>query len=104
MLHHTPTDDRDDAARAGGSFDAPSPELARLLAMVRTQVTQYVAQRREAGAPIERVLPEVKSLVRASQVAERWDDPRGTLMTQVVRWVIGAYYDEPELMHVPRFY
>jgi hypothetical protein len=104
MLQRPPNDHEDDAVQAAGPYDAPSPELARLLAMVRTEVTRYVVARRGVGAPIERVLPEVKCLVRASQVYERWDDPRDTLMTQVVHWVIGAYYDEPALAHVPRFY
>jgi hypothetical protein len=104
MIQRPPHDPEDQAGQAADPYDVPSPELARLLAMVRAEVTRYVAARREAGAPIERVLPEVKCLVRASQVHERWDDPRDTLMTQVVRWVIGAYFDEPELLHVPRFY
>ena len=86
------------------ALDEPTPELLRVLSRLRTQLTRYVARRRAAGVPIERVLPEVKCLVRESQSVERWADPAGTLMAQIVRWSITAYYDEPELRHVPRFY
>ena len=86
------------------ALDEPTPELLRVLTRLRTQLTRYVARRRAAGVPIERVLPEVKCLVRESQSVERWADPEGTLMSQIVRWSITAYYDEPELRHVPRFY
>ena len=86
------------------AIDEPTPELLRVLTRLRTQLTRYVVRRRTAGVPIERVLPEVKCLVRESQSVERWADPAGTLMAQIVRWSITAYYDEPELRHVPRFY
>ena len=86
------------------ALDEPTPELLRVLTRLRTQLTRYVSRRRAAGVPIERVLPEVKCLVRESQSVERWADPAGTLMAQIVRMSITAYYDEPELRHVPRFY
>jgi hypothetical protein len=86
------------------ALDEPTPELRRVLLRLRTQLTHYVARRRAAGVPIERVLPEVKCLVRESQSVERWADPAGALMAQIVGWSITAYYDEPELRHVPRFY
>jgi hypothetical protein len=88
----------DDAVRA------PTPELVRLLEHLRSTVVLYVCDRRAQGAPVERVLPEVKALVREAASCEPWYDPSETLLGQVVRWVIEAYFDEPELSHVPRFY
>ncbi len=82
--------------------DAPSLELVRLLAHLRSTVTRYVSERRAAGVPVERVIPEVKGLVRAAVSCEGWFDPADTLMAQVVRWAITAYYGQPELAHVPR--
>ena len=84
--------------------DEPSPELLRLLAHLRSTVTTYVIARRDEGAPIERVVPEVKCLVRESESCEGWRDPSDALLAQVVRWSIEAYDDEPSLPHVPRFY
>jgi hypothetical protein len=84
--------------------EAPSGELVRRLAHLRSTLTRYVSERRDAGIPVERVLPEVKALVREAATAEPWSDPADALMGQVVRWTITAYYDQPELDHVPRFY
>jgi hypothetical protein len=77
----------------------------RLLGNLRSTVDGHVRERREAGLPVERVLREVKGLVREASVLEGWFDPAAadTLMAQVVRWTIMAYYDEPERAHVPRF-
>ena len=94
------------ARRAGVREEAsaePSAELVRLLAHLQATVAGYVHERREAGGPVERVLPEVKALVREASALERWFDPADALMAQVVRWTITAFYDEPELAHVPRF-
>jgi hypothetical protein len=81
-----------------------SPELVRLLEQLRATVTSYVERRRGAGAPVERVLPEVKALVRAAEPCIEWPYERGVFTARVVRWAIEAYYDQPELRHVPRFY
>jgi hypothetical protein len=64
----------------------------------------FVRRRQSEGLPIERVLPEVKCLVREAASCERWVDPGDTLTARTVRWAIEAYYDQPELRHVPRFY
>lgn len=91
-------------ADAGGTLDAPSAELVRLLGHLRSAVDDHVRERREAGLPVERVLREVKGHVRDASALRGWFDPADSLMARAVRWTIMAYYDEPELAHVPRFY
>jgi hypothetical protein len=58
--------------------------------------------------PVERVLPEVKCLVREAESCEGWRDPSDALMAHAVRWSIeayyGAYHDAPALRHVPSVY
>jgi hypothetical protein len=85
-------------------LDAPSAELVRRLAHLRSTIDRYVRERREAGLSVERVVGEVRCLVRETESCEAWRDPADTLMAQAVRWTIEAYYDDPELAHVPRFY
>jgi hypothetical protein len=89
---------------AAEPFGEPSPELVRLLGHLQSTVTRFVHERREAGAAVERVIPEVKGLVREAASCEGWVDPADTLTAQVVRWTITAYHDEPELAHGPLFY
>jgi hypothetical protein len=72
-----------------------SADLTGLLEQLRTAVVCYVGERREAGAPIQRVLPEVKALVREAVAYEGWHDPAAALMPQVVGWTIAAFYDAP---------
>lgn len=75
---------------------APEPlpsELARLLAALRASVAVYVCNCRRAGAPIWRVLPDVKALVRESVGGSQSDDTLAPLLTTVVGWTIAAYYD-----------
>lgn len=91
-------------AAPGDGEPEPAGELARLVAHLQSTVTSYVRERRREGVPVERVIPEVKCLVREAESCEGWRDPADTLMAQVVRWSIQAYYDEPALQHVPRFY
>jgi hypothetical protein len=92
---------RDEADAHAHPDDAPSPELLRRLAHLRATVTRYVWGRRAAGVPVERVLPEVKGLVREAMAREGWCDPSDTLLAPVVRWAITAYVERPELAHVP---
>jgi hypothetical protein len=89
-------------ADAGGAIQTPSAELVRLLGHLRSTVRRYVRARRGAGVPVERVLPEVKGLVREASALEGWFDSADTLMAQVVRWSITAYDDEPEPAHARR--
>ena len=86
-----------------GSVDAPSPELLRSLAHLRATVTRLARERRGAGVPVERVIPEVKQLVREAAAGEGSLHAGGTLAAQVVTWTISAYYDRPEPAHVARF-
>jgi hypothetical protein len=90
---------------AAGDAAAPgerSPELDRLLAHLRATVARYVVGRHDAGAPIERVLPEVKGMVREAAACEAWYDADDTLMRQVVGWTIAAYYDGAAAPEPPR--
>jgi hypothetical protein len=73
-----------------------SADLVVLLDQLRTAVAHYVSERRRAGAPIERVLPDVKALVRKAVAYEGWYDAAEPLMRQVVGWTIAAFYDQPE--------
>jgi hypothetical protein len=73
----------------------PSADLVGLPDRLRTAIARYVAGRRLAGAPIERVLPEVKAFVRETVAYEGWHDPAEALMQQVVGWTIAAFYDGP---------
>ena len=87
-----------------GTDPASSAALVRLLDHLRSTVAAYVTGRRADGAPIERVLPEVKCLAREAASCEQWYDPADTLMKQVVRWTIDAYYDQPDRRHAPRLH
>ena len=80
-------------ARADAAHDGSAATLAQLLGDVRTVVACYVHERRAAGVPVERVLVAVKALVREARAIERWDDPDGALMAQVVGWTIASYFD-----------
>jgi hypothetical protein len=83
-------------AGAAAVAAAPSPALVGHLGHLRATLTRYVGERRDAGAPVERVLPEVKDLVREAAARELWFDTDDALMGQVVRWTIAAYYADPE--------
>lgn len=85
------------APAGGGTGTAtPSRALEQLLEQLRATLACFVEARRAAGAPVERVIPEVKALVREAAAHERWYDPTEQLMTQVVRWTIAAYYGTSE--------
>jgi hypothetical protein len=86
---------------AGATVD-PSPALVGHLGHLRATVTRYVGERRDAGAPVERVLPEVKDLVREAATRELWFETAEALVRQVVRWTITAYYDHPSPSDGPR--
>ena len=68
-------------------------ELADLLADLHLCVINYVYRRRAEGASVERVLPEVRCLVREAESCERWNDPDDLLVTQAERWSREAYAD-----------
>ena len=78
--------------------------LAESLAVLRAAVAGHVAARRTDGVPLERVLGEVSGLVARAELLEGSSDELGILLTQVRRWSLDAYFDEPELQNAPRFY
>ena len=80
--------------RAPGDADAGSDRVLFVrLAELRTAVAAYVARRRGQGAPVQRVLPEVKVLVREAIAHDvTAHEVEATLREQVVRWAIEAYY------------
>ena len=77
----------DDAARPA------SPALPEGLVGLREAVASYVGQRRCQVAPVERVLAEVKALVRRAEGSDLSREATDALMPQVVRWGILAFYD-----------
>lgn len=66
--------------------------LADGLAGLRATVTAYVDRRRGEGAPVQRVLPEVKTLTRTAAGRDLEYEAATALLDQVVRWSIEAYY------------
>lgn len=92
------------AARPVRVGRAAAREPVGRLVHLRAVLAEHVGARRADDAPVEQVLREVRALVREAEAAEGASDPSGVLATPVVRWSIGAYFDAPELRHVPRFY
>jgi hypothetical protein len=84
--------------------DEPVADLVRCRGHLRTSVADYVGTLRRGGVPVERTLEKVQLLVREVEAGEGWADTTDALMTHVVRWSIQAYYDDPALHGVPRFY
>jgi hypothetical protein len=72
-----------------------TPELAGLLVRLRETVARYVAERRADGACLERVLPEVRCIVREAESADGGFAASEALMRQVLRWAAAAYDDAP---------
>jgi hypothetical protein len=81
-----------------------SPTLAVELQEAQAHVVRYVSRRRNEGASIERLQAELHLLVRDATSYDGRLDRTETLTQAVVRWAVSAYYDEPALRHVPRFY
>ena len=82
----------------------PLADLMRSRPQLRASVADYVDTLRRGGVPVERTLEKVQYLVREVEAVEGFDDARGELMSSVVRWSIEAYYDDPALRGVPRFF
>jgi len=89
------------SAMSGEPFAGASPELLRRFELVRSAAGRYACERRDEGAPAERVAHEMRRLVQEAAHAG-WIDRADTLTAQVVRWTIAAYHDSPNLAHVPR--
>jgi hypothetical protein len=83
-------------ARAESLIDASEPavrESHALRAQLQTSVTAYVRRLRADGLPSERMLVQVKSVVRDATPPELDVDEARELMEDVVRWSVEAYYD-----------
>lgn len=76
---------------------------ARRLRQLRATVRDYVEHRRDEGASMARLVPELTVLVRQVE-PDAPPDAADHLLGRVVRWSIEAFYDEPALASVPRFY
>jgi hypothetical protein len=83
---------------------AGDPTLVDLLTELRSSVIRHVQARRAGGVALDLVLPEIRELVRHALSREDVPDATETLLGQVLRWSLDAYFDEPALRHVPRFY
>jgi len=79
-------------------------EMDRELEKLHATVVQHVSARRDAGVPVERVLVEAKGLARRVSVRRKTVPTDDGVMTRVVGWTITAYFDDPALRNVPRFY
>jgi hypothetical protein len=75
------------------AVDAAEAELVRRLVHLRTILTRYVRARRTTGAPVDRVLVEVRDLVRIATAGERWPDPDGALVAQSLQWALATFHD-----------
>ena len=82
-----------DQAADHAARQASSPALRECLVGLRDAVEGYVGRRREEGTPVERVLAEVKTLVRRAEGCDLSREATDALMPQVVRWGIQAFYD-----------
>ena len=90
--------------RGSSAVDGPVAELVRCRPHLRASVTDYVGTLRTGGVPVERTLEKVQGIVREVEAGEGWADATDALMSHVVRWSIEAYYDDPALQGVPRFF
>ena len=65
-------------------------------------MTRLAGDRRDAGVGLDRVVPEVRGIVREAASRERWGDPPEALVAQVVGWAVAAYHDTPRSSHAAR--
>lgn len=82
-----------DQAADHAARQASSPVLRECLVGLRDAVEGYVGRRRDEGTPVERVLAEVKTLVRRAEGCDLSREATDALMPQVVLWGIHAFYD-----------
>jgi hypothetical protein len=83
---------------------APVPGARAYRPQLRASVVDYVGALRVAGMPVERTIEEVVGLVRDAEGVTWRGESSDPLLTNVVRWSIEAYYDDPALAGVPRFF
>lgn len=82
------------ARLAGQETGADSAHFVALLAELRAVVRGEVRARRGQGTPPERVLMQVKTLLRDAMILEGWLDRAAidALTALAVSWTIDAYY------------
>jgi hypothetical protein len=90
--------------RGAVSPHGPISELVRCRPHLRASVADYVGALRTGGVPVERTLEQVQEIVREVEAGEGWADATDALMSHVMRLSIEAYYDDPALRGVPRFF
>jgi hypothetical protein len=90
--------------RGTAAADEPLADFVRCRPHLRASVTDYVGTLRTGGVPVERTIEKVRWIVREVEAGEGWADETDAVMTHVVRWSIEAYYDDPALRGVPRFF
>jgi hypothetical protein len=71
---------------AGSETDVPT-----LLREARASIVEHVRLRRSEGASAERVVAELRCLVREAESCEEWHDEHDSLMARVVVWALDAY-------------
>jgi len=82
----------------------PAPGAPTFRPQLRASVVDYVGELRGAGLPVERTIEEVVGLVRDAEGVTGRTESTDPLLSNVVRWSIEAYYDDPALDGVPRFF
>jgi len=80
------------------------PDAGGYRPQLRASVVDYVGELRGEGMPVERTIEEVVGLVRDAEGVAWRAEASDPLLTRVVRWSIEAYYDDPALQGVPRFF
>ena len=71
---------------------------------LRASVADLVGELRGAGVPVERTIEEIVGLVRDAEGVTWRAESSDPLLARVMRWSIEAYYDDPALRGVPRFF
>jgi len=103
-LVHLPVANEPPTGRSTATPPDSAREMDRELETLHETVVQHVSARRDAGVPVERVLVEAKGLARRVNVRRKAVPTDDGVMTRVVGWTITAYFDDPALRNVPRFY
>jgi hypothetical protein len=65
--------------------------LTRSLQELHAALAEHVRRRRDAGAPVAEVLPEVRAMVRSAERSEGWRDPSDTLLEWIEQLTVEVY-------------
>ena len=77
--------------RSSETNDGASAHLVDRLRRLRATIAAHVAERRGGGVPVERLLAEVRTLVREAASCEHATDPSDTLLRCTSQWAAAAY-------------